>query len=1084
MPGGPTTGGTMRRTFLTRTIICLIPTLLAAALVVNAYLKDPEHFSGFKRGIDLSGGTILVYEVDQDASRHIAGNDAQGTRGRAKADATLANALKRRIDPADLLGVVVRPIGESRVELILPYGSRTEGGGGINQNEVEKVKGLIREVGSLEFRIVANTSDDDRAIGDAQAYFDKAASNPEGDEAKALDAAARSGLSPPFLNKTQDDPDQYMVMNDPVQYAWVELGKNERADMGLSSVNPHAGRHGLDLSQAFASARRTNKLVYHGSNVYWSRESRNEKDPAESALKKFDYFVLTRVSDKDRVLVGGDITITAFVDQGRTGEPVIGFTFNSRGADRFYQMTSRNQPSGPESGGRVFRQLGIILDGYLISSANINEPIRARGQISGSFDRPYVERIVTLLRSGALPATLKPLPVSENTIGPTLGADTIRSGTRAVGVAYLAILVFMVIYYRFAGFVATVALLANLLLTIGFMVAVNASFTLPGMAGLVLMLGMAVDANVLIYERVREERDRGMNLPTALRNGYDRAFGTIIDTHLTSIFTAIVLYAVGNDQLKGFGVSLAVGLVISLFTSLYMTRLLFDFWQAKNWLTKLRMMRFFSRPSINFMRLRHYMFALTGFLTLAGLGLFLARGKQGLNVDFVGGTAYSGHLVEPLEIGALRKLVDEDRQKQILRVARVEEVVDPSGKSKNVFKITYEDGQETSVALANTPDGSTPEERADAVKKRASFLPDASVEQIFTGGSTEMTSTLFTIRTTERERELVEAMINRLFRDDQGRDLLVKNSVTDKKPDAAGDWTLTFKEPVSKSQIRTLLEREFQVRMGDQYPAADVFDVVELGEETEGRHKEVKIRVLKDANSAIQNLVAANQVGEVIDAVARGLAQRPQPERLETFDGTLASETQNRALYAILTSWLAILLYLWFRFGSWTFGTAAILCLVHDLSFTLGAIAVSHYLHDTIVGKALLLQDFKIDLPAVAALLTLVGYSVNEIIVNFARIREVRGKNPILTADVINLSVNQTLSRTILTSTTVFLVSLVLYAFGGEGIHLFAFVMMMGVLISTYSSIYIASPLLLILGEGRVKRHGPQPVVETAAQPA
>src|SRR5262249_11028653 len=161
----------------------------------------------------------------------------------------------------------------------------------------------------------------------------------------------------------------------------------------------------------------------------------------------------------------------------------------------------------------------------------------------------------------------------------------------------------------------------------------------------------------------------GMNLPTALRNGYDRAFGTIIDTHLTSIFTAIVLYAVGNDQLKGFGVSLAVGLVISLFTSLYMTRLLFDFWQAKGWLTKLRMMRFFSRPNINFMRLRHYMFALTGVLTVLGLGLFLARGKQGLNVDFIGGTAYSGHLVEAMDIGDLRKLVDEDLQKRVLQVA-------------------------------------------------------------------------------------------------------------------------------------------------------------------------------------------------------------------------------------------------------------------------------------------------------------------------------------------------------------------------------------------------------------------------------
>ena len=146
----------------------------------------------------------------------------------------------------------------------------------------------------------------------------------------------------------------------------------------------------------------------------------------------------------------------------------------------------------------------------------------------------------------------------------------------------------MVVYYRFAGFVACVALFANLLLTVGFMVAVNAAFTLPGLAGMVLMLGMAVDANVLIYERLREERNKGANLAAAIRNGYDRAFPTIIDTHLTSIFTAIVLYTFGNDQLKGFAISLTVGLIISLFTSLYMTRLMFDFWLHKRWLTQLR----------------------------------------------------------------------------------------------------------------------------------------------------------------------------------------------------------------------------------------------------------------------------------------------------------------------------------------------------------------------------------------------------------------------------------------------------------------------------------------------------------------
>ncbi len=264
-----------------------------------------------------------------------------------------------------------------------------------------------------------------------------------------------------------------------------------------------------------------------------------------------------------------------------------------------------------------------MLNGELVSFANIKSAIQDRGRISGEFKKGYVDEIVKLLRSGALPATLKQKPVSENTIGPTLGADTIKSGTRAVGLAFAAILVFMVVYYRFAGLVACVALLANLILTVAFMVTVNATFTLPGLAGLVLMLGMAVDANVLIYERLREERDRGANLLMAIRNAYDRAFPTIIDTHLSSIFTALVLYACGNDQLRGFGVSLTAGLIISLFTSLFMTRLLFDIWMKMQWLSQLKMMRLLTKPNIDFMRLRKIMFTITGTLTVLGLGLFL-----------------------------------------------------------------------------------------------------------------------------------------------------------------------------------------------------------------------------------------------------------------------------------------------------------------------------------------------------------------------------------------------------------------------------------------------------------------------------
>jgi SecD/SecF fusion protein len=220
---------------------------------------------------------------------------------------------------------------------------------------------------------------------------------------------------------------------------------------------------------------------------------------------------------------------------------------------------------------------------------------------------------------------------------------------------------------------------------------------------------------------------------------------------------------------------------------------------------------------------------------------------------------------------------------------------------------------------------------------------------------------------------------------------------------------------------------------------------------------------------------------EVLAETKDAFDKSPQPERLENFDAQWAANTKERALYAVLASWAAILLYLWFRFGNWTFGAAAVLCLLHDLLFTLGIIAGCHYLHGTWLGTLLRISDFKIDFNAIAALLTLVGYSVNDTIVVFDRIREVRGKNPILTAGMINESVNQTLTRTLLSSMTVWLVVIVLYAFGGEGVHLFAFVMIVGVIVGTYSSIYIASPLLLIFGEGTPSARDRARLPQTAA---
>ncbi|MEY4946967.1 MAG: protein translocase subunit SecD, partial [Planctomycetota bacterium] len=708
--------------------------------------------------------------------------------------------------------------------------------------------------------------------------------------------------------------------------------------------------------------------------------------------KKYEYFLLTRNTEAGKEITG-DFLSSARRGMDGKGDLTVDFRFSAEGGNRFYELTNRNRPASKDG---FKRHLAIVLDGQIRSAPVLNQAIRTDGQISGSFTPADIDTLVRILRAGALPATLKPQPVSENTVGATLGDDTIKAGTYSIIFAFLAVIVFMVFYYRLSGLVACIALLSNLLLTIAFMVIVKATFTLPGLAGLVLTLGMAVDANILIYERLREEREKGASILLALRNGYDRAFPTIIDTHMSSIFTAIILYVVGNDQLRGFGISLTLGLIISLFTSLFMTRTIFDVCQLKGWIGDLKMLHVFVNPNFDFMSIRRAMFSITLALTIIGGGLFIFRlDKGGLNIDFEGGTAYSGQLTSMQDISWLR----------------------------NKFAKTT--------------------------------LPEISIEQIFLPNpeiSQGNKSKFFTIRTTERNPSMVLEEVNKIVGSDLQRVQLSKYSVDKNGMNAS----LEFDSYASRAQISLILRQEFEKK--NLTAAARQMRLDPAGDQKDGRFNKMTLELPEPAN--------VTALEESLKSVQSEFNSKAQPERLENFDPQLASSTQQRALYAIVASWAAIVFYLWFRFGNWTFGLAALLCLIHDLFFTLGAIAVCHYLHGSVIGNLFMLQEFKIDLPAVAALLTLVGYSVNDTIVVFDRIREVRGKNPTLSFQMINDSVNQTLSRTVLTSFVTWLVVLVLYIWGGEGVHLFAFVMVVGVIVGTYSSIYIASPLLLIFGEG------------------
>jgi SecD/SecF fusion protein len=1094
------------KSFKWRIAICVVPVLLAAWAVSRAFYLYEQGRGGFKLGVDLVGGTILVYEVDPDKKQQDNYEPQQ-----------LAAALKRRIDPADLYNVTIRPVSTTRVEIILPTGGKHQAEverqawdelieqvkqewpvlqdtelnvqrGHVNElvqrineqfqtakvevkledietfinarykesqerrhltgEEVANVKELISRQGSLEFRILANERDDKDAIDAAKQVFKDAEKDPK--LKQELDNRAIAGKAP--LGPTPPDGQSFKTPLGDFTYSWVELGRSERQTLGLDNAAKDDPTR-ASFWNTVAEARKKGETVpiaHMGGALLFSREYVVPRKPEADRNKQFEYFLLTRDPERGKAVTGEYLT-SAGDTQDSKMRPAVRFNFNTKGGDLFYDLTSKNAPASETEGG-FHRYLAIVLDGQIMSAPSLNARIRDSGIIEGRFTKVEIDRLVNIFRSGALPATLKPLPVSENTIGATLGDDTIRAGAYSVLIAFGAILLFMLAYYRFSGLVACIALMANLLLTVAFMVMVNATFTLPGLAGLVLMLGMAVDANVLIYERLREERDRGASLALAIRNGYDRAFPTIIDTHLSSIFTAIVLYVVGNDQLKGFGISLTAGLIISLFTSLFMTRLLFDLWLAKGWLHKLSMFRLLSKTNIDFMRLRRVMFTATVVISIVGVAIFLMRGQQGLNIDFVGGTAYGGQLAKQVDVTELRSRFSEERQRDALAVKEVKQL-DTDGRA---FEIVYADGATRKINVPNTM-------TTDQVAQQAKLLPDLSVEQIFTPTFSEGNkSSLFTIRTSEKSPELVQASIDRLLGD-------LQKKITMNFTYPAGDAkhaALEFTDPstnlpvyASPAQVSSLLEREFKNRGLEAQ--AQRFTLVGKGKEEQDRYQKMEL--------ALGANVDATQVKSILEDTQKEFAARPQPERLENFDSQLAAETQLRALYAILASWGAILLYLWFRFGSWTFGAAAVLCLIHDLCFTLGAIAFCHYIHELAPGVATVLglQDFKIDLPAVAALLTLVGYSVSDTIVVFDRIREVRGKNPDLTPQTINDSVNQTLSRTLLTALSVWLVVIVLYIFGGEGVHLFAFVMVAGVIVGTYSSIYIASPLLLIFGEGK-----------------
>ncbi len=789
----------------------------------------------------------------------------------------------------------------------------------------------------------------------------------------------------------------------------------------------------------------------------------------------------------------------AFPDMDRNGQRAIGFAFDQSGATTFYGITSKN----------IGKPLAILLDDLVISAPNIQSAIGASGIITGNFTPTEQSDMVNKLNAGSFRAKLSDVPISEKTIGATIGGDNLEKGIRAGLIGFAAVAGFMLIYYWLAGAIADVALMLNMLFILAIMSFLSATFTLPGIAGLILTIGMSVDANVLIFERIREEQKRGSSLRAAIAAGYSRALSTILDSNITTFGVAAILLMVASEEIKGFAIVLMLGIISSMFTALLVTRVIFDLLVGRRIITNhLRMFGVLQNVRVDWMGLRPLCLTLSAVMVIGGLTVFFTRNEttnSKYDIEFTGGT--SAIIEFKAGTGLTREKVEDMFRKHAeaignrpMQAARVNAIVD----SENQFEITTTETNKT-TAEVRLPGSANPTVQSvtDAILNAADEMG-----QSMSGLSVTATGERrFKVSTSRVNKALVEEVLRKAL----GEEAVIANVEVDEvvsdairntfegllnvqqslNPQIASVEKVPATAPElaeyvggikllvkleSEAPVRALRERIDAIRWKPdmqglkwyRYELLRTDLIAPQPDEMLGEFVYVSVHPeagYRDLSESEWNIYVQNEETKVASA----LTMESSLARVTQIDPSVGQQAKVRALLAIFLSLIAIVGYIWVRFGTARYGFAAILALVHDVCITLGLVTACTYIANTPLGNLLGVQDFKINLEMIAAFLAIIGYSLNDTIVVFDRIRENRGKLSTLTPKLINDSINQTLSRTILTSFTTFLVIVIMYLWGGLGLRGFTFAMGAGVLIGTYSSIAIAAPLLL-LGEKRASR--------------
>ena len=708
--------------------VLLILTVLVLALIAifpPASLFDPNltfgQKLGLKPGIDMVGGTSLVYEIKVPEGTPTESNGQQISE-------RVMESLKRRVDPNGVMNLIWRPQGPTRLEIQMP----TAKGAGESKAKrdafsasqraleatnvrvadviraVEKLTGDARRerlnqlamgsdtraklFGALAItfdQIPAATAKKDAATqADKEIEYDNLKSKIEETNLPAsgleatldLPVAQRDTKLADMKKAAADFPVRLKAIEqfqkDYAEYVKVRSTLEGSADLkrllrgsgvlefhilvDYSRTNPPP-----EVRELIERLQKSGAVVKSGDTMRWFAVDNPDEFKGQTILDANGKpwvlaYITPEKSMTNRPGQAPWALASALAERDTSsGERIVGFEFDPQGAKYF----------GDLSGAYLQKELGIVLDDRMISAPVLQSKITSRGSISGNhsnggFSEKEQSYLVSMLSAGSLPARLTDEPISEDTIGAQLGADNLNKGLISCVVGLVIVMIFLVSYYYVAGVVATFAVFLNVIIILGVMAMFKATFTLPSVAGIVLTIGAAVDANVLIFERLREEQQRGLSLRMALRNAYDRAFSAILDSNATTVVTSLFLYMFGSEEVKGFGLTLLIGLISSLFTALYVTKTIFGLMIDKGHITDLRSLPLtfpkwdrLLKPNFDWMKVVPFFVTLSVILIVLGMAAFVQKTYQRemADIEFASGTSMEFQLKKPMPIEQVRQ---------------------------------------------------------------------------------------------------------------------------------------------------------------------------------------------------------------------------------------------------------------------------------------------------------------------------------------------------------------------------------------------------------------------------------------------